>query len=65
MRPRRERRLAAGAVACLAAGALLLLLAHSTPLRVAGSVVMLGFVVLGAMAILAPERLGREDDGSS
>ena len=63
-RPRRERRLAGGAVACLAAGALLLLVAPSTPLRVAGALVMLGFVVLGGMAILAPERLGREDDGS-
>ncbi len=53
----------AGALACLTVGALLLLVAHGTPLRVAGAVIMLGFVVLGAMAILAPESLGREDDG--
>jgi hypothetical protein len=62
MRPRRERRLAAAAVACLTAGALLLLVAHATPLRMAGALVMLGFVVFGAAAILSPDRLGREDD---
>ena len=56
----RETRLAGAAVVCLAAGALLLLVAHSTPLRVAGAIVMLGFVVLGALAILSPERLGRD-----
>jgi CHASE2 domain-containing sensor protein len=61
VRTRRETRLAAAAVACLAAGALLLFVAGSTPLRVAGALVMLGFVVLGAVAILNPERLERDD----
>jgi hypothetical protein len=64
MRTRRETRLAGAAVACLAAGALLLFAAGATPLRIAGALIMLGFVVLGGMAILAPERLGREDDDS-
>ena len=62
MRTPRETRLAGAGVACLAVGALLLFAAHSTPLRVAGALVMLGFVVLGAMAILSPERLGRDDE---
>lgn len=61
MRPRRERWLVTGALACLSGGALLLPVAQWTPLRVAGALVMLGFVVLGAMAILAPASLGRED----
>ncbi|MDX6554053.1 MAG: hypothetical protein QOD86_248 [Miltoncostaeaceae bacterium] len=59
-RPRRETRLAGAAAACLAAGALLLFAAHPTPLRIAGALVMLGFVVFGAMAILSPDRLGRD-----
>ena len=62
MRPTRERRLVAGALACLTVGALLLMVAHATPLRIAGAVIMLGFVVLGAMAILAPASLGAEDE---
>lgn len=60
MRTRRETRLAGAAVACLVAGALLLFAAHATPPRVAGALIMLGFVVFGALAILSPERLGRD-----
>jgi hypothetical protein len=60
VRTRRETRLAGAAVASLAAGALLLFAAHPTPLRVAGALIMLGFVVFGALAILSPERLGRD-----
>ena len=62
MRTRRETRLAGAAAACLTVGALLLLVAHWTPLRVAGALVMLGFVAFGALAILSPERLGSDEE---
>lgn len=59
---RRERRLAGAALACLVVGALVLLLASGTALRAAGAVVMLGFVVLGALAVLTPGYLGQDPD---
>ena len=57
------RRSGIAAVACFAAGAALLLVAEPDLLRLAGSLLLLVAVFLGATAVATPELLEREDEG--
>jgi hypothetical protein len=57
------RRPGIAALACFAAGAALLLLAEPDLLRLAGSLLLLLAVFLGATAVATPELLERDEDG--
>lgn len=51
------------AIACLCAGGLIMLAFESGVARVAGVLLLVAFIVLGALAIATPEYLGDRDGG--
>ena len=55
-------RLAALAIACFVAGAGLMLAFEMPVARIAGVLLLTGWIVIGALALASPEYLGREDD---
>lgn len=55
-------RLAALAIACFVVGAGLMLAFEMPVARIAGVLLLTGWIVIGALALAGPEYLGREDD---
>jgi hypothetical protein len=59
---RGRRRLATLAIACFVVGSGLMLAFEMPVARIAGVLLLTGWVVIGAFALATPEYLGREDD---
>jgi hypothetical protein len=55
-------RLAGLALACFVVGAGLMLAFEMPATRIAGVLLLTGWIVIGAFALATPEYLGREDD---
>ena len=59
---RRRGRLAGLALACFVLGAGLMLAFEMPAARIAGVLLLAGWIVIGAFALATPEYLGRGDD---
>ncbi|MGD9695009.1 MAG: hypothetical protein AB7V42_05040 [Thermoleophilia bacterium] len=58
----RRGRLVPAALACLIVGTVVMVLIDATAARIVGVLLLVAFVVTGALAIASPEYLAREDD---